>query len=138
MLRFFNTSSPVKYFHTSMLMMRLAVGAFMLTHGLPKLEKLTSDEPIKFADPFGFGPAASLVLIVFAEVLCSVFIILGLGTRLASMVLLIAMLVAAFHAHANDPFATKEKALMYIIFYAMFLVFGSGKYSIDNLIIRKK
>jgi putative oxidoreductase len=109
----------------------------MLTHGLPKLSRLTSGEEIKFADPFGFGPAVSLILVVFAEVICSVLIMLGLATRLASIPPIITMLVAAFHAHIDDPFGTKEKPLLFLLIFIVLLVFGSGKYSIDQKISRK-
>lgn len=104
----------------------------MLTHGVPKLMKLFSDAEIKFADPFGFGAVPSLLLAVFAEFFCSILIILGLGTRLATIPLLITMLVAAFHAHANDPFGSKEKPLLFALLYFLFLVFGGGKYSFDQ------
>lgn len=115
---------------------RIAVSGFMLTHGLPKLNRLMSSEEIKFADPFGLGPTPSLVMVVFAEVFCSILIIMGLGTRLASIPLLVAMSVAAFHAHASDPFGTKEKPLLFLLVYIFLFVFGSGRYSIDKLISR--
>ena len=108
----------------------------MLVHGIPKLNKLTSGGEIKFADPFGFGPQISLGLAVFAEVICSIFIILGLGTRLAAIPLIITMAVAAFYAHANDPFATKEKPILFLIIFVMLMVFGSGRYSIDRLMTK--
>jgi putative oxidoreductase len=59
---------------------------------------------------------------------------LGLGTRLAAIPPMVAMTVAAFHAHASDPFGTKEKPLLFLLVYLMLLVFGSGKFSIDRLI----
>ena len=108
----------------------------MLTHGLPKLARFTSGEAIKFADPFGISPAITLGLAVFAEVGCSIFIILGLGTRLASIPLMITMAVAAFYAHAEDPFGTKEKPLLFLLIFLMLFVFGSGRYSIDHLMTR--
>ena len=111
----------------------------MLTHGLPKLNRLTSGQPIKFAHLFGLGPEISLGLEVFAEVICSFLIILGLGTRIASIPLMITVATAAFYAHADDPFATKEKPLAYVLIFIFLLVFGSGRYSIDGLIsVRKK
>jgi putative oxidoreductase len=108
----------------------------IVAHGLPKLNRLTSGEEIKFADPFGLGPQISLALAVFAEVVCSIFIILGLGTRLAAIPLTITMAVAVFFAHANDPFATKEKPIAFMIVFIMLLVFGSGRYSIDRLVTK--
>jgi len=47
------------------------------------------------------------------------------------------MSVAAFHAHANDPFGTKEKPLLFLLLYIVLLVFGSGKYSVDRMISKK-
>ncbi len=134
-MRIFSISIPVIYANLSLLLVRVTAGSFMLlAHGLPKLNRLTSAEPIKFADPFGLGADVSLGMAVFAEVLCSFLIIIGLGTRLASIPLIITMTVAATYAHAADPFGTKEKPLVYILVFLMLLVFGSGRYSIDGLI----
>ena len=137
MKRFFSTSVSEFYANVCLLLVRISVGSFLLTHGLPKLSRLTSGEEIKFADPFGFGPFFSLVLVVFAEVVCSILVILGLATRLASIPPIITMLVAAFHAHINDPFGTKEKPLLFLLIFIVLLVFGSGKYSIDQKLSRK-
>jgi putative oxidoreductase len=113
------------------LILRVAMGGMMLTHGWPKLEKLMAGGDIKFADPFGFGPEISLVLVVFAEFLCSILIILGFKTKLATLPLIITMLVAASIAHAGDPFSGKEKALMYAAGFLAIGLIGAGKYSID-------
>ena len=133
----FSTSISVLYANLCLLLVRLSVSTIiMVAHGLPKLNRLTSGEEIKFADPFGIGPEISLGLAVFAEVGCSIFIILGLGTRLAAIPLMITMAVAAFYAHANDPFAVKEKPIAFMVIFIMLLVFGSGRYSIDRLITK--
>ena len=133
----FSTSISVLYANLCLLLVRLSVSTIiMVAHGLPKLNRLTSGEEIKFADPFGIGPEISLGLAVFAEVGCSIFIILGLGTRLAAIPLMITMAVAAFYAHANDPFAVKEKPIAFMVIFIMLLVFGSGRYSIDGLITK--
>jgi putative oxidoreductase len=118
--------------HIWLLVSRVLISVFMLTHGWPKLMRFFSEESIKFADPIGVGVIPSLLLAVFSEVVCSVFIILGLGTRAASIPLIITMLVAAFIVHADDPFARKEMALLYLFGYIMLLILGSGKYSIDR------
>lgn len=124
--------------NTWLLILRLSAGGFMLTHGYPKLTRLFESGEIKFGDPLGIGPAASLVLAVFAEFICSILVGLGLFTRLATVPLIITMLVAAFIAHGEDPFSRKELALMYILVYVTLLVFGGGKYSMDELISGKK
>ncbi len=120
-----------------LLLVRIAVAVFMLTHGYPKLMRLFSGEEIRFADPFGLGMTFSLVLVVFAEFFCSVLIGFGLGTRLATIPLIITMLVAAFISHGADPFGKKEMALLYLVIYIFLLFTGSGKFSFDYLISRK-
>jgi putative oxidoreductase len=99
--------------------------------------KLLDGGEIQFGDPLGLGPAFTLVLAVGAEVFCSILIAIGLGTRLASIPLIITMFVAAFISHGPDPFRQKEMALLYLLFYVAFLIIGSRKYSIDYMLSRK-
>lgn len=116
-----------------LLIIRLMAGGMMLTHGIPKLLRFFGDDPIKFADPFGLGPVVSLSLAVFAEVFCSVLIILGFKTRLATIPLMVTMLTAAFYAHWNDPFGKKELPLLFFTVFLAILIFGGGKYALDSL-----
>ena len=108
----------------------------MLTHGYPKFQKLLSGN-MEFADPIGLGVGVSLFLTVFAEFFCGLLLLLGLGTRLSSIPLFITMFVAGFVVHGADPFARKEKALMYLLIYLAIFLMGGGKYSLDNLIKKK-
>jgi len=120
-----------------LLILRLVGGGFMLTHGYPKLMKILSGD-MGFADPFGLGPGFSLILTVFAEVLCAILLIIGLGTRWAAIPLLITMLVAAFIIHGGDPFGDKELALLYGGIYLAIALMGSGKLGLDALFNRKR
>lgn len=120
-----------------LLIVRIAVAAFMLTHGYPKLMKLLAGGEIQFADPFGLGMYFSLVLAVFAEFFCSILVGLGIGTRLAAIPLIITMSVAAFIAHSSDPFGKKELALLYLVVFVFLLFTGSGKFSVDYFISKK-
>lgn len=120
-----------------LLIVRIAVAAFMLTHGYPKLMKLLAGGEIQFANPFGLGMYFSLVLAVFAEFFCSILVGLGIGTRLAAIPLIITMSVAAFIAHGSDPFGRKELALLYLVVFVFLLFTGSGKFSVDYFISKK-
>lgn len=122
--------------HWSLLFLRLGIGALMLTHGLSKLQRLLGGGEITFADPLGIGAVPSLVAATLAEVVGSILIMLGLGTRLASISLIFTMAVAVFMVHANDPFARKELGLIYLLVYIVLLIMGSGKYSVDRYISR--
>jgi len=121
----------------ALLFLRLAIGIFMLTHGVGKFQKLSGDGPVQFADPLGIGATASLALAVFAEVLCSILLILGIITRPAALALIINMSVAAFIAHAGDAFRVREMALLYLAVYIVIAIAGAGKYSIDHCIDKK-
>jgi len=121
-----------------LLAVRLLAGGMMLTHGIPKIDRLFGEGPVKFADPFGLGPEISLVLVIFAEVACSLLVMVGLKTRLATIPLLITMLVAAFYIHGADPFGEKELPLLFFTLFVSLLVSGPGNYTINRWIGGKK
>jgi putative oxidoreductase len=138
MKKLFHTGTREEYLDILFLLLRLALAVMMIRHGLPKLSRLLEGGEIQFGDPIGLGPAVSLALAVFAEFFCSILIGIGLGTRLASIPLIITMFVAAFIAHGADPFARKELALLYLLYYITLLVVGSRRYSVDYLLTRRK
>lgn len=114
----------------SLLLLRVGSGLMMLSHGWPKLADF-SNKLTTFKDPLGLGPAVSLQLAVFSEFFCAILLIVGLFTRLSLIPLIITMAVAAFIVHAEDPFASQEKALLFLLVFVVQLLFGPGKYSID-------
>jgi putative oxidoreductase len=122
----------------AILLTRITAAALMLSHGLPKLGMLFSGNAAHFPAVLGMSSEISLVLTVFAEVVCSIFILFGLGTRLAVVPLIITMLVAVLYIHSADPFAKQEPGIQYLILYVILFVTGSGKYSIDYLLHRKQ
>ncbi len=84
------------------------------------------------------SPAFALGLTVFAEVVCSIFILVGFGTRLAVIPLAITMLVAVLMIHAADPFSNKEPGIHFLLLYVVLFITGSGRYSVDGLIQKKQ
>jgi len=131
--RFFTTksvSSPLVSF--GILVLRVAICAMMLTHGLAKLSNFSAMS--QTFNPIGIGGALSLSLVIFAEVFCSIALLLGLFTRLAALPLIFAMCVAAFVTHGGQPFAAMELALLYLTFYTVILITGPGRFSIDRLL----
>ena len=117
--------------HGWLLILRITIASMMLTHGIPKLLKIL-DGDWQFGDPLGVGSELSLGLTVFAAVGCSLLILIGLLTRLATIPLLITMIVAFFVVHAADPFGKKELPLLYALIYATLFFTGPGKYSVDG------
>ena len=130
--RFFSTKSVSGQLAPfGLLLLRVAVCAMMLTHGLYKLSHFSAMS--QHFNPIGIGGTLSLSLVIFAEVFCAIAVLLGLFTRLAAIPLIIAMCVAIFH-HSGQEFAAKELALLYLTFFTAILIIGPGRYSIDRLL----
>jgi putative oxidoreductase len=112
-------------------LLRIVPSAFMLTHGIPKFQKMIGGN-FEFGDPIGIGAAPTLFLAVLAEFVCPIFIIVGFKTRWAAILPAITMFVAAGVVHLSDPFGKKEKALMYLVMFVVIILLGPGKYSLDK------
>ncbi len=136
--KMFNPGSYTKNIDVSLLILRIAGGTLILTHGIGKITPLFGSDPIQFPNPIGLGATTSLALAVFAEVVCAALLILGLATRFAAIPLLITMLVAVLVVHVADPFARQELPLLYASIYLVILIAGAGKFSIDNMVFNKK
>ncbi|MCB0074355.1 MAG: DoxX family protein [Caldilineaceae bacterium] len=115
-----------------LLFLRVFLGAFMMfSHGWGKMMKF-GVLSAKFPDPIGLGSSVALSMAIFAEVFCSLLLIVGLFTRLAAMPLLVTMLVAAFVIHGADPWGKKEFALLYAVPFLTLIFTGAGRYSLDG------
>jgi len=136
MKRLLNVQHQDKNIDIAILILRVSLASFMLVHGIPKLLSLISGDPVQFPPLIG-SPEVSLALAVFAEVFCSILILFGLTTRLATIPLIITMLIAVFLIHASDPFAKQEMGLHYLVGYIVLLITGSGKFSLDHVILTK-
>lgn len=121
-----------------LLILRVGVGGFMLLgHGWGKLTGF-ADLAGRFPDPIGVGSTASLVLAIFAEVVCALLVVVGLGTRFAAVPLLVTMLVAAGIVHGGDPWAKKELALVYAVPLLTLVFAGGGRFALDRVVRLKR
>ena len=123
--------------NVGLLILRVGVGLMMMfPHGWDKLIGFGQKMEV-FPDPIGLGSKVSLTAAVFAEFFCSILIIIGFKTRLASIPLLLTMIVAVFVVHGSHPYGRKELGLLYSLVYLSLIFFGSGKFSIDGLMGEK-
>jgi putative oxidoreductase len=113
------------------LILRLFIGAALLSHGWSKLgggfEGFTG-----FVASLGV-PAPQLMagLAVFAETGGAVLLLLGLLTCPAALMIVLTMAVAIFGAHGGDGFSVQEAAWLYLVPSLLFLLKGAGKWSLD-------
>lgn len=116
----------------ALLLIRIVSGmGIVFNHGLMKLENYGTKVD-NFPDPLGVGSQVSLILAIFAEFFCGIFITLGFATRFTVIPLIITMATAFFIIHGSDPFAHRELALIYMTLFLVVFILGPGKYSIDN------
>lgn len=133
-----STANSTIIYDTALLLVRITVSCLVMTHGLQKLTMLLDTAPVEFPDPIGIGSVPSLILAIFAEVVCSFLIIIGIATRFFCIPLIVTMLVAIFYVHATDPLEAKELPILYLLVFVLFFVTGAGKFSVDYLIKRNK
>ena len=117
----------------ALFMLRAASGVLMIPHGYMKIQNFAKFSP-GFIDPFHVGSNLSLSLTIFAELFCSVLIIVGLFTRLAAIPLIITMCVALFIAHHGELFGDGEHSALFLAIFLTVLIMGPGKYSLDRMI----
>lgn len=115
---------------------RIVFGLLFLSHGVAKWNNF-EELSVSFPDPLGVGSSVSLGLAIFGELVCSIGFIIGLLYRLAMIPMIFTMAMAFFVIHANDAFAVKEPALVYLLIFILMYIAGPGKFSIDYLIGNK-
>ena len=122
---------------TGLLILRVGLGLLMMVHGWSKLNGF-SEKAADFYDFLGLGGEISLGLTVFAEFFCSLFLVIGLGTRLVLIPLAILAMVIVFDVKGGDSLGDKELPLLYLVGYVAALLMGPGRYALDYYIWRKQ
>jgi len=134
MKKIFSTKYAAFSFDVSMFLLRVGSGLMLfIFHGLPKLQGF-EERKNTFSDPLGVGHMNSLLLAILAEVGCTMLLILGLFTRLASFVLVVFLGVIILIVHADDPWRRKELPILFLVIFLFSLFCGPGKWSLDKLI----
>lgn len=118
-----------------LLVIRAFFGVLFFVHGLDKMMNFNSLSET-FPDVMGFGSYMSLMVAIFCEFCCSLFLIAGLLVRLMMVPMIISMGVAFFDVH-DAMMPQGELALIYLIVFFVLYLTGPGRFSVDYLIDRK-
>lgn len=119
------------------LLLRLVFGGLFIYIGFEKIEHYHQYLPM-FKDYTGLGVKTSYNLVIFAEFFCGILVTIGLLTRLAVIPILISMIVVVFIALKDKGFNDKQLPFLYLILSLVIFVLGSGKYSADALLFKKR
>jgi len=121
------------------LIARVGFGLYMsLGHGLGKMPP--NQQMIDGVAALGLPmPSVMAWMAALAECIAAMMVALGILTRPAALTVVITMGVAAFVAHANDPWvsrggASKEMAMLFLIAFLAIAFIGAGRYSVDAML----
>lgn len=117
------------------LCLRVFFGIMFFAHGLDKLANFNGLSQT-FPNVLGFGSYFSLMVSIFCEFCCSLFLIMGLMVRITVIPMIVSMAVAFFDVH-DGMLPQGELALIYLIMFLLLYITGPGRFSIDYLIDKK-
>lgn len=114
-----------------LLFLRVSAAAFLLAvHGLPKL--LDFDHQLTLIeDPFHMGARLTLVLAIFAEVLCPLLIAAGIFVRLACLPILVLLLVALLAVHPEWTLEQGQFGWLLVIIFTTVFIAGPGRLALN-------
>ena len=133
--QFINFLNCANFTDFALLMLRVFTGLMLITHGAAKIADF-GNLSANFPDPIGLGSKLSFILVVGAEVGCSALVILGLFTKLAVILIIFSMVVAAFIVHSPFTVSGSELPLIYLVVFTALFFTGPGKFSVDRLFLR--
>ena len=114
-----------------LLFLRVTGGGFLLwVHGLPKLLNFRAQLQV-IEDPFHLGANVTLMLAIFAEVLCPLLIIAGVLVRLACLPILAVLLIALLVVHAQWSLDEGQFGWLLLIVFTSLLIAGPGRLALN-------
>lgn len=132
MKRLLSTKYSASAFNIAMLILRIGMGGLMMPHGFDKLVHYGSYRE-KFMNFLGMGSSLSLALVIFSEFFCSIFLIVGLFSRIIVIPMIIGVCVVIFKAHDGEIFGDGEHGALFLTGFLVIFLVGPGRISADGL-----
>jgi lipocalin/uncharacterized membrane protein YphA (DoxX/SURF4 family) len=118
-----------------LLIIRVFFGILFFVHGVSKMMNFDSLSET-FPSVLGFGSYMTLMVSIFCEFCCSLFLIAGLLVRLIMIPMIVSMGVAFFDVH-DAMLPEGELSLIYLVVFAVLYITGPGRYSVDYVLDKK-
>ena len=134
--RFFSADSIWQ--HEGLVLIRVAVGVFMMYHGWEVFDKDKMSEYAKWLAEMKFtSPVLMAYLGKGSELLSGLFITIGLFTRIAIIPLMVTMLIICFGLGKGRIFMEDQHPFLFILLSLVFFFTGAGKWSADYLLFSR-
>jgi putative oxidoreductase len=139
-------STRSSYHDLGLLTLRIVVGTTLcLKHGWEKafdFHTMATNTTLPFPNLFHLGTVTTLVIALISDFVCSILIVLGLGTRFAALIAFANIGVAWAMVHHFSFFGPRADHGEIIVLFlgAMISIFltGPGRYSVDYLLVGRK
>lgn len=115
-----------------LLVLRIVLGGMLFwRHGLEKITHF-SRMSSHFPNPIHIGSHASLIYSLISDAICSLLVVLGLGTRAAALVIVVNLGVAFYFVHHMAVHQEHvELVLIYLAGFLALMFAGAGRFSLD-------
>ncbi|WGK92711.1 DoxX family protein [Pseudomonas migulae] len=111
--------------------LRVSGGLFLLwVHGLPKLLNYNAQLQV-IEDPFHLGANVTLMLAIFAEVLCPLLIMVGVLVRLACLPILSVLWIALLFVHPQWSLEEGQFGWLLLILFTSLFIAGPGRLALN-------
>jgi putative oxidoreductase len=135
MNRFFSSSPMLQT--TGLTLIRIAVGCFMIYHG----SEIFNVEKINEYLQWDIFKNSSGKLLVYlgkgAELTGGILLVVGLFTRIASILLIGTMLYITFFLGHGKIWYEDQYPFLFALLGLVFVFMGGGRLSLDNLLFKK-
>lgn len=132
------TGSTAAAFDWGLLVLRVWFGlSLFLKHGLEKPMHFAQMSQ-HFPNPLHIGPVPSLIFALISDAICSILVLLGLGTRWAALWSFVNIFVAWSFVHHFQFFGRGadhgEAIVLYLGGFLALAIMGPGRFSLDCIL----
>ena len=132
--KFFQFNSRPISVDLGLLIFRVVFGVdLFVKHGLFKIPLLLGSATPQFPDPFHLGTRLTIAIAFLSDGICSLLAVIGLGTRIASVIMILNLTVAwgmVYKFSVAQP--TGEMLALYLAGAVTLFLTGPGRFSIDS------
>lgn len=124
----------------ALLLLRIVLGAVFIAHGVQRLFLTGVTESARQFVQLGVPqPTTSVYLVGGAELIGGILLVIGLLTTVVAGILTLLVILAGYFVHAPNGFFVADGGIEFVLVLAaaliMVVVFGSGRASVDGMLV---
>jgi len=137
MLKRLFTTGPI--LENWLVIIRITVGVLIAAYGLETFEAEKMKSNVAWLTDIHFPlPVFMAYLGKITELAGGIFLAIGLFTRIISVPLIINMSVVIIFMGNCKIFGDAQLPFLFLLFFLTFIIYGGGKWSLDNLLFNRK